>query len=911
MPKESTVKARVIEADKDITIGVDFLANDSYKEGSQIKLDKDGNWVVLQNKILKSDSTTIYEDSVPYFRTVVLSKEKTNLEQTFKVELEYDNSVDKLDYYHYKDDEEEYFSNWKKSKNSYSVVENEVLSIVVPYEDIDKMVNHKHYNNGFKTLDDFFEYYQKVVDKMDEYMGLYLNPEELTDQNVRTKYLVKANIHGAGAAYYSGNHVGTNSSSVSAFFQMNWGGLHEIAHGYQGSFGKGEMGLGEVSNNILGHYIQTDKSIYYYSGDWLGTLKNIEDDKNKDRLEGTKVNDIEATRGVTVKLYLIVNLLDHFEGAKTYKKMFQWYRKQLNNGLIKDKNKNQDNYSLAIADIYKVNIIPYLEAWGYTVSDNVKEEIYSKNYKTLNILKDMTTNETLNKIMKAENLELKYGLVDNTIYQKYDVKGNLELSIDIDNIEKLKGKNIVIKDADKVVKTVEIKSNKVNINDLAAGSYYLQMPILNEYDQSSAIVSIIENTNNKYTYKYKKLENTDYNNYLSFYLQGYYNTYGYKLTFSDRYRKAKIEFGQAGFTNIKNAAVKIYDKTGKLVSEEIKGYDNKGNFVDNGLYFNFNKKSYEIDIEPGYTIEITHSNYKNKVKWENTLSKKEVVEYIPTGETTRYTVIENGIIMDGMNEKEAENLSYNTLKEYIIGIIEEYKSRVTDEELNNKLINFKEKAKIINAYNTLNINDQIPYEELITKVKQGGKPFITFTNTTEYKKGTDVDLYSLIKVIDNEDGVINCNKDNTIIETNIDINNVGSYDITYYVTDSDLNTTVYKANIKIIANNQTGGSTNQNNNNQTGGGTNQNNNNQTGGNTNQNNNNQNSGSTNQNNNNQSGSSINQNNSTEKSSTTNQKIENTKVPNTFATTSVYIYIIGFIILSLGISMITFALTKSKI
>lgn len=54
---------------------------------------------------------------------------------------------------------------------------------------------------------------------MDEFLGVSLNPENITDQNVRTKYLIRANAHGAGAAYYNGNHVGANSTSVAAFLK--------------------------------------------------------------------------------------------------------------------------------------------------------------------------------------------------------------------------------------------------------------------------------------------------------------------------------------------------------------------------------------------------------------------------------------------------------------------------------------------------------------------------------------------------------------------------------------------------------------------------------------------------------------------------------------------------------------------
>ena len=47
-----------------------------------------------------------------------------------------------------------------------------------------------------------------------------------------------------------------------AIFQMNWGGLHEIAHGYQGMLGNGTLGLGETSNNFFALYIQRNKNIY-------------------------------------------------------------------------------------------------------------------------------------------------------------------------------------------------------------------------------------------------------------------------------------------------------------------------------------------------------------------------------------------------------------------------------------------------------------------------------------------------------------------------------------------------------------------------------------------------------------------------------------------------------------------------
>ena len=345
LPEGTSVKARVLDSDNDIN--VQYITNDANKEISQ-KISKNGEWITLQNTRDGVDYA-----SVPLITSTILSKENTDLTKIYKIELEYDEKVKELNYYHYKDNEENFMEKWGQEKNEYALIENEVIQVVVPFADKDKMTNF--FKNGFSTLDEYLEYYKKVVDRMDEFLGVSLNPENITDQNVRTKYLIRANAHGAGAAYYNGNHVGANSTSVAAFFEMNWGGLHEIAHGYQGSLGNGEMQLGEVANNILGHYIQIDKSIYTYSGDWLGELSKIEENKNKTRLEGKTFNEQE----VSTKLYMIVNLFDHFERGETYAKMFKWYRKQVNSGR---KLTNQDAYVEAIADIYNVNIIPYMES---------------------------------------------------------------------------------------------------------------------------------------------------------------------------------------------------------------------------------------------------------------------------------------------------------------------------------------------------------------------------------------------------------------------------------------------------------------------------------------------------------------------------------------------------------------------
>jgi hypothetical protein len=791
VPNGESLKAKIISSDNDIS--VNFLKNDSNQESSQT-IKNNGEWFTLQNTVEEENTG----GSVPVFVSTVLSKEKTDLTKTFKIELEYDTNIKELNYYHYKDDENAFRAKWKTDQNTYGVVENEVLTIILPFTDLDKTTNY--YSKGFKSLDQFLEYYQKVVDKMDEYIGLELNPEKLTDQNVRTRYLIKANAHGAGAAYYNGNHVATNSTSVASFFEMNWGGLHEIAHGYQGYFGKGVMNLGEVANNIIGHYIQTDTSIFFHGGDWLGKLPNIEDSKNTARFK--EGYSFTSDSNLDVKLYMLINLFDTFEGANTYAKMFSWYREKLNDGTLStNKEANQDIYVLAIADLYNVNIIPYMEAWSLTISDSVKEEVYSENYPLYGILKDTVSDDALNTVMNGEGITAKYSVVSSDIFTKYNITGTLNLNISIDNLDKIKGKNILIKNGTEIVKKITIDSLNMTISDLPAGYYTLQMPIVTGYSQEYMYVQIKDNEKNNYTYKYLNNEDNSYDNSYSVILKGYYDTYGYKLTFTNNFKKATISFGGAGYININKASVTIYDKNGNKISSEEKGYDDKGNLVDGGIYFNFNKGSYDINIESGYVIEITHSNATKKVVWTNNLTNSQVNELTPQSTTTRYVVTDNGIKLENMSDGESQNISYKYLKEYLMNIIEEYKKTVTEDELNNRFIKIESKSKVINAYNNLRAEDQTDYAELITKIKQGGIPTITvLKEKLEYAKEEKLDLYSFISAIDNEDGKIDINDKTTNIETTLNTTKPGNYDVIYKVSDSDGNIAQHTLQITITGN---------------------------------------------------------------------------------------------------------------
>jgi hypothetical protein len=756
MPAGTSARIRSLDADVNFT--VQFITNDTHTEISQT-VKSDGEWVELKNT--KDD--TDY-DSVPLITSVMQgpTNQPSPLDQinkTYKVELEYDTSVKELDYYHYQDDEAAFRSRWKEDGNTYGVIENEVLTMVVPLTDESKMTNY--YRNGFETLDQHLEYYQKAIEKMDTYVGLEFNPENLTDQNIRTKYLIRANVNGYGSAYYIGNHVGIHSASMASFFEMNWGGLHELAHGYQGYLGKGEMNLGEVANNILGYYIQSDKDIYFHAGSWLGELANVEESNNAKRLAGEDWSAEESGN----MLYMIVNLL--------------------NNGRSMT---NQDAYVESLADIYGVNVIPYMEAWGLTISDDLQDEIYARNLPMVSILKDMVSDESLTDIMAGENLTEKYSIVDNTIYKKYGVTGNATIQVDIDNQELVQGKMIQVQEDGKLIRSVRIEAGTATITDLPVGTYYLQMPIVNGYTQGHMYLQVTEGENNC-TYTYTSTGDVDYNNYLSLKLQGIYGTFGYVLTFKENYTKASITLGGANMGNGSNPYVKIYDDNGTLVSDE--------EIVSEGIYFDFNKGTYELDIKPGYVIEVYHPN-QARVQVYSTISGEALSAYNPVSSTTKYIVTESGVRTESMSDEEQQELMYKLLKEHMYDIISAYAETATEEELNNKYTNFRKKAEIISAYNQLKAEEQELYKELLTKIQQGGTPVLTASDTLSFEKGAEINLYTLVSATDNEDGVITLDSSNTTLSSELNVNVPGIHSVTYRVKDSDGNISEITIGIEII-----------------------------------------------------------------------------------------------------------------
>ena len=847
LSKDAEAKVRSIDADMDMTI--QYYSNDSWRQGSTTKIPKSGEWTTIKNEYNKINPETrkAYDpvikesaNSVPLLQTIMLNDSNNSLTKTFKIEVEYDlydesnrkntGEVRRLKFYYYQDNFNDFLFDWNVPASDYNKTQQQVGASLTSYDDsviydqfavIDSyrmMIVadswcynklHSYGANWFDSLDHQLEYFNKMITRYDEMFGVSKNPENVYDQNVESKNTVKPNAHGAGAAYYSTNHIGVNFPSDFTIFERNWGGLHETGHGYQGPFGNGsQMNLGETSNNVFAVYVQRDKSIYTAAGSWLGEMVDREIEVNNYRFTtGGWPDNSDLKR----RLYILMNIFDNLEGPDTYAKMYSWYRNQvINNGY---KRENHDAYVESLADIYHINIIPYMEAWGLNISESVKNDIYSRNLKLYNILGDTLHDTNLSNFMTDNNVELKYALIDNSLYKKTNIKNNLNITINIDDISKAIGKRVLIKDGSTVIKNVEITSSYLVVEDVPVGTYFLQMPSIDGYTKENTYVLIKDNEETQVSILYTPFGDYDFGNYVSLRVKGGYNTYGCIVTFSENYTKATITLGAASIGTNNGAYVKILDDKGNTVAFEEAKYISENRlpkYVESGgQYFDWTKSEYTVDIGDGYVLEIKEPNVNGRLKVFSTYTTSydpsyAITDYDSTtgptrggGDINRYVIKNNTFKREGMSDEVAEEIAYYYLKNHLIEIIDGYQNNTNSSVVNDRSSDFSNKLLIMKAYSLLKSEDKLEYTEFLTRIVQGGMPVITYNGKTTYTKEDNIDLMSLITVTDTEDDVIIPSSRNTTITTDLDLTKNHIYPVKYAVSDSDNNISTLIVNITV------------------------------------------------------------------------------------------------------------------
>lgn len=803
VPSNEDIDIKVVSADKNIQLT--FWGNDSAKESHHTL-----NCAQNEYCSFKNIKNGVSYDSVIFAQSVIQDK-GADVNKTYTIELAYDKNLPALDLYYDGDDDQQFIEGWTESQNAFALVESANIAVIVPLEDIDKLPDGTQNGDRFVTLQSFIDFYNETVMRMGAMIGLSKNPTRATDQEVPSKVFLKADFaQKAGLAFYANgsDYVGlSNRTSVSAYFYYGWGTLHEIGHGSQGYFGRGiggndTMMMGEVGNNILAYYIQKDKSLYTANHNWLGNLSSIEE-----RINAIRLSKTENYYGLEVanKLYFFINLFDSFEGADTYAKMFSYYR-----DLYITQNKTDyaicEIYVKFVADEYNVNILPYFDAWGLNVGDNVKREIMQRDLTPYYITADVVGEENLATLMASEDITLKYGLTSKEVFDKHDIKGNLSLTLNIDNFSKLSGKQISLYNAGEKVGQTTIMSNTINFSDLDLGTYEVRLPIDFDYNNDYLVVHIGEGDNVvEYSYDTDCLCDYTYTPTI-LRIVGIHYTKGCEIAFSEYNKTATVSYGGADLgnrlgdwttTRLDETYIKITiaDNAGGIVFErEVKGNE----------YFSTSAQTLApFAVEYGYTVTV-YTQKPNLVFVRSATTQNDLNEYNCSDNTLVYEVTQYGLKLLNVDNFDEQTIVYNDTKNYLIDKITAYKNGVSAREIQNRRINPKQKIDVICAYNALHSEDRAEFDEFVTSIKQGGVPIVTILkNSIKVVEGEKLDIVSVVSAYDNEDGALELTTQNTHLSEDVERLGVGTHKVVLSVYDDDGNCTMTELAVTVEKTNTT------------------------------------------------------------------------------------------------------------
>lgn len=799
--------------------------NDSQQESAKT-LTTNNEWTTIQNVITTNTGDTYY-DVVPSVKTLYKESGKV----TYDVKWDStDSRIKTLHYYHEGDGleyQETFLKEWEDDVNSYAMVDGLSMMVLIPYQDHDHMF-YKPYPGGkpYNSFEHFFSWWNDIMDDYDEMIGLSYTPDVYYNQNVKTKYFVKANAHGAGAAYYnSGDHVGINSTSDWSMFQVGWGGLHEVGHGYQGNLGGGGLGmpLGEVGVNIFGYYIQDVAHKFIYNESWLN-VKGQEKNYNNSRLQGYGYYDNgNGNLGAAAMLYSLVNALDYFEDFSQsekheYKEAYAYINKYFRKHYYETGEKLQtaDAWCLALAEKYNVNLVLYFESWGVKVSDYVKEELMMSDAELVYYLRDLVGDDATAATLKPDSNVGIYDLVSTSELKELSnnsITGNIELEFKIDDISEILGKTLYIADGENIVKKIKVTDWTMTVN-LPAGAYKVAVPKPNGvYDFDNLFVLVSKEKTNYYDITYDTITDISFGNDVLIKSRGYWGED--KVPFAIEVVGNQMKFSYQG----------TYPNSGSVSSQDLFSsltvYDNNGNVVYdigvNGGYYDTFLKNNEaekyIDVQVGYKLKIYYRGNKSDIKYYSTLTGELLDGYGITDTTIHartYIVTEYGLIPEdilGNYPDEISDKVYEMYKDRLDSYIENYKEGKTQDELLDPFSPNKGTNVIKNALKNLKEEDLAEYTKKLKGISTGEAPVIkssegqTFEfDISELPHRTIEDVYQMITVTDKEDGVIYENGKltaratqkgaNVTFESDVDWEHIGTYHVTITAIDSNDNITI-------------------------------------------------------------------------------------------------------------------------
>lgn len=366
-------------------------------------------------------------------------------------------------------------SKLREGVKSYALFKSKYINIIFPLASKEYLEKELSAKGGLEKLGDW---YSDVFESYNRYAGL-TPPLYDTDQNIPNHYLGKADKSKKGtnvAGYYSKNYTAEGTEYSHNFFgrpdAASWGGLHEIAHGYQGLFmNNSSMGISEVWNNIYACMFQYENLGERFNKEsWLyaGNKRGMHYQAYLYTTQGKEVN----SWALNYKLLFFMMIFNKI-GFGSFGKFNSEFRRKYNSTAYHVNTFNiLDAFSeIAMSENNKLNIVPFILACGGGIS-SLHREIAKYSF-----LRGASLAMLMAPSLYLEKGDDFFEIIDDEQVKSLNLPSlPLTLNFNIDNIEDILGQPFYLYQGVKCIYSGPILARSLVIPSLPQGLYTIHAP---------------------------------------------------------------------------------------------------------------------------------------------------------------------------------------------------------------------------------------------------------------------------------------------------------------------------------------------------------------------------------------------------------------------------------------------------
>ncbi|PYY68182.1 hypothetical protein CRX42_23160 [Pseudomonas jessenii] len=386
-------------------------------------------------------------------------------------------------------DADDFFKEWDRLAAPFALYVSDYAMILIPAKD-KEVLRSLHEISGLQSL---AAYYDGVFEHFNYLAGLSFAPAVPSDKNIPNRYFMKADKSGVGAGYYGGGWTAESNDSVAAFWLdtkgTNWGSLHEIGHGYEGSFtSHSTINLGEVWNNVFAASYQSKvlgdevflKGWLYSGGE-----------------EQLYTSAMAAFDGGTIgqhwhlTLFFLV-LIFQRAGDQSIVEFHQRYRRISNESEFYAENyPTMDFLSHVTIDVANIDVSAFMLFAGASLTSTQTMKSSFSNAVPVYPLFALVQQSNLKQIQAQLGLRSPLALVSSADLKISGLTSSVTIKFDEALLAGLRGKFLLLRDGGGAARVVKIQSAVIVVDKLPLGTYALQMPSVGDGEYQSLSVYVV------------------------------------------------------------------------------------------------------------------------------------------------------------------------------------------------------------------------------------------------------------------------------------------------------------------------------------------------------------------------------------------------------------------------------------